>query len=144
VDQHLGDRGAAGLLDRDGEIDHLPGSGRGAVGSRDRDAVDEDHAQIGVLGGAGGRDRGLGAGRKHRLEGGIRNMEVELHAGFRALLHQGLGMRQRAPRQQHPSAAAEVFPIITHLPFRICVSSALSFGPGRLLQRELCKAPGAT
>ena len=129
VDEHLGDRCGGGLLDRDGEIDHLAGSDRRAVRRRDVDAVDEDHAQIGVLGGALGRDGGLGAGRQHRLESRIRNLEVELHAGFRALLQQGLRIRRphqaarraaaasTAARAVAKCIAADILSFITRLPF---------------------------
>ncbi len=100
---HLAGIVAAALLHGRGQVNDPVRSDRGAVRAGDVDAVDEDHAQIAVLGGALGRHIGLPAGRQEFAQCRIGHDEIELHAVFRAVLDEGfrpcLGHRPRGRRK---------------------------------------------
>ena len=104
VDDHAAGKTRARLLDRHFEIDELAGSGGGIVRSGDGDAIDEDHAQVAVLGATRGGDVGLPAGRERLLDGAVGDLEVELQTDLGAVLDEGfcVGLRrqQRADHRQ--------------------------------------------
>ena len=111
-DDHLADGGAPALLHRDGEIDEPARARRRAVRAGDVDAVDKDHAQIAVLGGALGGDVRLPARRQEFAQRRVRHHEIELHPEFGIVLDERLGLR----RTDAPSASETARPANAALP----------------------------
>ena len=82
-------------FDRDREVDELVRSrlGRAAVLIGDIDPIDENHAQVAVLGRARCRDVRLKARRQEFFQSRVRHHEIELHARFGAVLDKGFRFR---------------------------------------------------
>ena len=91
------DVGAGGVFDGGHEVDEAIGAfaeGFG-VGAVNGDAVDEDEAEVAILGGALGGGVGGETFGEEGLEGGVGDFEVELEAGFGAGLDEGLRLRRQ-------------------------------------------------